>query len=417
MKKFFYIATAFIAFWCIPACSNSHSHEGHDHHDHETHEHHDHEGHNHEEHEHEGHEHHDHEVHNHNGHEYGQKKHSEHEEGVITLEPARAEKLGVKSELVSGSDFAEVLVVSGQIMPSPENRSVVTAKSSGILNFARGITEGSRVNAGTLIASVSAKGIAGGDPNESAKNALDAAKTELDRITPLAKEGIVSKKDYNAALLAYQQAKAAFTGSGSGSSAVSSQKGVITSLLVKQGEFVEAGTPIAEISGSENLTLRADLPEKSYSFLPRLTSANFRTGASDETFSIAELKGKRVAEGAISAANSGYIPVYFTFANNGSVIPGSFAEVFLLGSQRHNVLSVPLSSLYEQQGQKFIFIKLDEDCYEKRPVKLGGNDGTRVEILSGLKNGETVVTEGVTFVRLAENAGAVPEGHSHNHSH
>lgn len=410
MKKLVYILSAFAAAVLIPACTNnSNAHNEHEQHEHS----HSHGDHNHGDHDHEGHSHegHDH-SHGHEGHDH---EGEEHEEGVITLEPERAEKLGVDVEVINPGMFKEVLKVSGQVIPSPSDRGVVTAKSSGILTFAPGITEGSKVSVGSRIASVSAKGIAGGDPNEAAKTALQAAKRELDRVTPLAEEGIVSKKDYNAALQTYEQAKAAYSGSASGSVATATANGIITAMLVKQGEYVEAGTPIAEISGAGKLTLRADVPEKKYPFVSSLTSANFRINSSDNVFSLDALGGKRVAEGSISAAASGYIPVYFNFSNNGQVIPGSYAEVYLLGSEREGVVSVPVASLYEQQGQKFIFIRLDEDCYEKRPVTLGGNNGERVEILSGLNPGETVVTKGVTFVRLSENAGAVPEGHSHSH--
>lgn len=401
MKNYLYLLVAVFAAYIIPSCGNSDTHD-HEPHDHEGHEHHLHQK------GHEGHESHDHSAVN------GKEENTE---GLIVLEPERAEKLGVAAEVINPAGFTEVLKVSGQIVPSPASRGVVTAKSSGIVSFARGITEGSKVGAGTRIATVSAKGVAGGDPNETARTALQAAKRELDRVTPLAKDGIVSKKDYNAALQNYEQAKAAYSGSASGSVAVSPSKGVITAMLVKQGEFVEAGTPIAEVSGSEQLTLRADVPEKKYPFVSTLTSANFRTNSSDNVFTMESLGGKRVAEGSISAASAGYIPVYFNFSNNGQVIPGSYAEVYLLGTVRENVLSVPVKALYEQQGQKFIFVRLDEDCYEKRPVTLGGDNGERVEIKKGLNAGETVVTEGVTFVRLSENAGAVPEGHSHNHSH
>jgi len=385
MKKLIYFLSAIAFCVLMPACG---SNGGHD--------------------EHEGHE-----AHNHEEHDGG--THEEHDEGAIVLEPKRAEDLGVEAEVVTAGNFAEVLKVAGQVVPSPSDNSIVSAKSSGIVTYAAGISEGSKVSVGSRIATVTAKGIAGGDSNEAAKTALQAAKRELDRVTPLAADGIVSKKDYNAALQAYEQAKAAYSGSESGSAAISAQRGVVTALLVKQGEYVEAGTPIAEISGSDRLTLRADVPEKQYGFIPRLTSANFRTGSSENTFSLPALDGKRVAEGALSSANSGYIPVYFTFKNNGEVVPGSFAEVYLLGNSREGVLTVPLASLYEQQGQKFVFVRLDEDCYDKRPVVLGGDDGERVEVVSGLKDGEMVVTKGVTFVRLAESAGAVPEGHSHHH--
>ena len=107
--------------------------------------------------------------------------------------------------------------------------------------------------------------------------------------------------------------------------------------------------------------------------------------------------------------------VYFTFTNGGNILPGTPAEVFLLGEVRENVISVPVSALSEQQGRFFVFRRLGDECYEKVPVTLGANDGTRVEIKDGIKAGDNIVTKGTVSVRLAESSGVVPEGHSHNH--
>ena len=53
-------------------------------------------------------------------------------------------------------------------------------------------------------------------------------------------------------------------------------------------------------------------------------------------------------------------------------------------------------------------------CYQKREVKTGADDGARVEILSGLKEGEKLVTQGAIHVKLASASNAIP-AHTHNH--
>ena len=52
--------------------------------------------------------------------------------------------------------------------------------------------------------------------------------------------------------------------------------------------------------------------------------------------------------------------------------------------------------------------------YTKKEVKIGVNNGIFVEILSGVKEGEEVVTEGAVLVKLAAQSSAVP-GHTHDH--
>ena len=357
----------------------------------------------------------DHGDHGHGAEEAGKEAGGGHADEIM-LSPEKAAKLGVEVTEVSPAQFSEVVTVSGGLTSSPSAQSTVTARSAGIVNLSSSAFPGSAVTRGQTIATVSGEGMAGGDANESARVALAAAKRELDRLTPLHKDGIVSTRDYNAALMAYETAKAAAGNAVSaGSVATAPTSGVVTALMVNQGQYVEAGAPIAQIAASSTLTLRANLPERMIAFLSKVNGARFRTAYSEEVYDISDFNGRRSTDGRSAVAQQGYFPVYFTLSNNGTLSAGSFCEVYLTGESRDGVVSVPVSALSEQQGEYFVYVQVHDDAYDKRPVKLGADAGDRVEILSGLKDGDKVVTSGTTFVRLAETSGAVPEGHSHNH--
>ena len=77
------------------------------------------------------------------------------------------------------------------------------------------------------------------------------------------------------------------------------------------------------------------------------------------------------------------------------------------------MISVPVSSITEEQGLFFVYIQLDEEGYKKQEVTLGQNNGDRLQILSGLKVGDKVVTKGVYQVKLAAISSVMPEGHNH----
>lgn len=332
----------------------------------------------------------------------------------IELSVDEAMRFGVYSQMVKPQNFSEVIKVSGQVLSAPDDQSIVIAPSSGILTFANGVVEGKKVAVGNTIASVSARGISGGDANEASRITYESAKAEYERVKPLHDDGIISTKDYNAIKQAYEQAKASYTGNALGSTASAVSNGVITKLLVKQGEYVSVGQPIAVISGNMRLTLRADMPEKYYNFLPLISTANIRPAYSENVISLSNLKGKLVSSSATSS-QPGYIPVYFTFDNDGSVIPGTFAEVYLIGSTRKNVIVLPVDAVTEQQGKYYVYVKLDDECYEKRLVTLGSTDGQNYEIKSGLTRKDEVVSRGAIIVKLAEASGAIPAGHSHSH--
>lgn len=347
--------------------------------------------------------------HHHHDHEHASSNGNSEE---IMLSANEAMRFGVYSQMVKPQDFSEIIKVSGQVLSAPDDQSIVIAPSSGILTFASGVVEGKKVAIGNTIASVSARGISGGDANEASRIAYESAKAEYERVKPLHDDGIISTKDYNAIKQAYEQAKAAYTGNVSGSTTSVVSNGVITKLLVKQGEYVSVGQPIAVISGNTRLTLRADMPEKYYNFLPLISTANIRPAYSENVISLSNLNGKLVSSSATSS-QPGYIPVYFTFDNDGSVIPGTFVEVYLIGSTRKNVVLLPIDAVTEQQGKYYVYVKLDDECYEKRLVTLGSTDGQCYEIKSGLTRKDEVVSRGAIIVKLAESSGAIPAGHSH----
>ena len=342
-------------------------------------------------------------------------EHAEHaDDGTIHLEPAMAERFGVTVAKAESTAMGAVVKVGGIIEASTEAQGVITATTSGIITLTSGINVGSEVGIGTSIGRIKADNVSGGDANRAAQAALNAAQAEYDRIKPLWEERLVTQAQYNAAVAELERARAAFSTSAATGRATSPIAGVITSLSVQTGQYVEVGAPIATVSAQKNLTLTAQLPARHSSILADFADARVVDSQTGRTAMISELKGRRL-NATVSAGAAGYVPVVFSFANDGQWVPGTAVEVYLMGNSTREALTVPQSALCEQQGSYFVFIRLDQDCYLKQPVTIGVSDGQRVEILTGLKGGEDVVATGVTTVRLAENSGAIPEGHTHSH--
>lgn len=339
-----------------------------------------------------------------------------HEASEIVLEPEAAEKFGVVTDTISKEAFSDVIHVTGQILDTPGSASVISAPTAGIVKYVAGMQPGKSIGAGAAVATISSAGMSGGDRNALDRTALQTAERELNRLKPLYEEGIVSAKDYNAALQAYELAKAQYSPAAASGTAKALSGGVIAQLLVSNGQYVEAGTPIATVSANKRLTLRADVPDKYHGQLPLISNARIRLPYSDAVIELSELGGTKVTGGQPSTReNPGYIPVYFSFDNNGQALTQTMVDVYLIGAPRYGVVAVPVSAVTEQQGKHFVYVQLDEECYEKKPVTTGASDGKRIEIIKGLNGTEKVVVEGATAVRLAETSSVVPEGHSHSH--
>lgn len=362
-------------------------------------------------------------------HEHGEEGHSHEEEmhagekaghsDEIILAPEKAKAAGVEAETVRAGSFRNVIHTSGQVLAAQGEEATVVAASSGVVSFSRKVAEGMQVGKGTELLSVSAAHIQDGDPVQKAKVAYEKAKEEYERAQKLVSSQIVSQKDFAALREAYENARLTYEAlkpskSGKGVSVKSPISGFIKACLVKEGDYVTVGQPLMTVTQTRRLVLKAEVSERYYAQLSQVVFANFQTPYNNKVYSLENLGGKLLSFGKSSGDTSYYVPVTFEFDNRGDMVPGSFVEVYLLSGERSGVLSLPLSALTEEQGVYFVYLKLDEECYKKQEVKLGTSDGSRVEILSGIKDGDTVVTRGAIHVKLASASNAIP-AHTHNH--
>lgn len=339
--------------------------------------------------------------------------------GLIHFSTEQAKAAKIITYIVQPTDFAEVTEVSGRILPAPGDEQTISATMSGIVRFASlQLTEGNAVTAGQTLFVVDAANMADGNPAAAAATELEAARQAYERTMRLAKENIVSQREADEARTRYETAKSASKSLGSAArtrSFAPGLSGYVKRLLVRPGDYVEAGQALAVIAQSRRLQLRADVPERLYSRLATVHSAHFRTAYDDKdcVYAIEELGGKLLSKGKASNETDYFVSVTFEFDNRGAIVAGSFAQVYLLGNTRTNVLCVPNEALTEAQGLTFVYVKKGTDEYERREVKLGSTDGRRTQIVSGIAKGETIVSQGAAYIRLAASSGAVPEGHHH----
>ena len=405
MKKIFFMGI--MGMFLLGSCNNhsGHNHEGHDH-----------EGHNHAE---EGHDHasEDHNIHNHNhaaeGHEHGNNP------DEIILAPEKAKAAGVVSEVIQPKPFRQVIKASGEVQAAQGNESVIVANVSGVVSFQRSVTEGMQVGKGATLMSISASQLQDGDPAERARIAYEVAKAEYDRASRLVESQIVSQKEFNSIREKYENARIAYEAlvknqTKSGVAVTAPIGGYIKNLLVKEGDYVAVGQPLATVTQNNRLFLRADVSERYYKYLNNITSANFKTPYDNHVYELDALNGRLLSYGKAAGSGSYYVPVTFSFDNKGDMIPGSFVEIYLLSKTMEDVIVLPEEALTEEQGLYFIYIQKCEESYKKQEVKLGASNGVEVQILEGLHAGDRVVMKGAYHVKLASASNALP-AHSHEH--
>jgi membrane fusion protein, heavy metal efflux system len=316
----------------------------------------------------------------------------------------------------------DVIKATGEIQSVPGDEVTVASRSNGIVKFVGNYNiTGSAIRAGQTMFTVTGGEIAF-ENVEAAKQAaraeLTTAKTEYERANELIKDKLITQGEFQQAKLRYEQAQITLNNLGrnySGGKSLSAPiNGFIKNILVSEGQYVSAGQPLATLTKNQRLVLKADVSLKEAERISSIQEANFTIIQNKQTFYTKELNGKLLSVGKTTAGNSPFIPVHFQIDSKPGMLPGSFAEVFLKTTPINDALVIPVSALIEEQGVFYVYVQTEGESFQKRELKLGANDGQKVQVLSGVREGERVVTRGGYQIKLSQASGALP-AHGHEH--
>ncbi len=169
-----------------------------------------------------------------------------------------------------------------------------------------------------------------------------------------------------------------------------SRGGVIDTRTVSTGQFVRGGTVLATLVDVSRLRLRFRVSEgESLRARPGQT-VGFRVAA----LGARDFPARIYHVGELANATTRQVEVLAWVQNPGPLKPGFFAEVALSTETRKGALTVPESAV--QASEKgFVAYVVEGDTARQKTLQLGlrTEDG-RVEIVSGLAPGQTVVVEG-----------------------
>ncbi len=320
--------------------------------------------------------------------------------------------------------FGQVIHTAARIAPSQMDETVVAAKTAGVVSFTSGdVVPGKRVNAGQTVFSIESGGMA--DNNlavryNEAVSEYNRAKTEYERKKSLARDNIVSQSDLLQAETEFSTAEANYNNLrrnfANGRQMVSSpMAGFVKQVLVGNGDYVEAGQPLAVVSRNTNLLITANVQSKYGPMLADITGANFRVMNTGSVWSLDDLGGRVLSYGRSTDPDNPLIPVSFSVRNTADLMPGTFVDMYITTRTAFSALTVPNGALVEEMGAFFVFVQLTPEYFEKRAVATGVTDGFSTEILSGVAEGERVVSRGAILVKLAQSSGALDAHSGHVH--
>lgn len=365
-------------------------------------------------------------------------------EGVSFLKEQQWKVLS-KTEPARLRPLVERLRVAARVRAKPGCSAAVVSPVSGQLAAPPGHAlpqPGQRVEAGQLLAllrpnfSEAAARLAEAEGEfNTAKAVLNQAEAAYVRTRKLADADAKSPRELQEAELAFQSAKARYAAvagllatfkqsdgaTASGTPLLMELRapiaGVLNSMAAGPGEVVSANQTTFTVLDTGSIWIEGHLPEAN---VPRLSAGNDATlelpGQQGHFLPVTgDGRGQFLSLGLEVDLATRTVPLLYEIKNPGGELRVGQSVTLMVETARvERTLALPSEAIVEEGGRPIAFVQVAGETFAKRELTLGIRDGNWVQILSGIAEGERVVTKGAYVVRLASVSSAIP---SHGHAH
>jgi membrane fusion protein (multidrug efflux system) len=290
--------------------------------------------------------------------------------------------------------ITRTITLPAQVLP--DRQATLYAKVSGYLQSI-GVDKGDRVNAGAVLARIEVPELLSSRAKQQAE--LRAAEAEYGRLQESSKrapdlvvplmvdqsrgrmEVARASLEQSETMLGYATLTAPFAG-------------IVTQRFVDPGALIQAGTS----NGAAVVTLMNFQKVRLQIAIPELEASRVAVGQPVSVTS-ENLPGKTF-EGAVARFTYALDPASRTMLaevslDNPDLLlrPGMLVTAKIGIEQREQASIVPSEAVAMEKTNAFVFV-LEGDKATKRPIKLGFSDGKNVEVLDGVKPGDTLVLAG-----------------------
>jgi Cu(I)/Ag(I) efflux system membrane fusion protein len=174
----------------------------------------------------------------------------------------------------------------------------------------------------------------------------------------------------------------------------SSHSGYLIELSIREGEYVDVGSPILKIADLSTLWIETQI----YSDEVKYLNQNPSLLVEFETYTNEMYKGEIVFDNPSLEDDQKVNLIRVQVKNNNNKLkPGMMAYLYLKRNEKKTLVIPKSALLYESKTS--VWIEDADGMFEQRMVITGIENKKEVEILSGLKAGEKVVVSGAYFLK------------------
>ncbi len=298
----------------------------------------------------------------------------------------RSTSVAVATAPVEKQTFSSDFVVNGTFRPSKE-LTVVSDVNGRITSLK--IDEGSYVKQGQLLLTVDNQLLQ--NQLKSLRLNLDKSKKDMARMQNLLKDGGVTETQYEEAKLGVEGLDiqiASLQKQINDTYVKSPMTGMVNKTMVENGSYIAPGSPVANVVSVNPIELEVYLTENQV--------VTVKTG--QKVNLTADVFGNKKLTGSVSfidvkADDAKRFPVKLSLPNPGNIKAGMNGKATFSAGKPVAVIAVPRQAFIGSVQEGKIFV-LEGDKATLRTVTPGTIYGSKVEILHGLSEGETVIIAG-----------------------
>ena len=305
---------------------------------------------------------------------------------------AKPPALQVEASIVKSQSISDNIEAGGSILPfeSTEIHPEISGRVV-VLN----VREGSFVGKGSLLAK-----LYDGDLQAQLKKLqvqLNIAHQSENRSAQLLKIQGISQQDYDLSLLNVNNIKADMEivrAAISKTVILAPFSGKLGLKNISPGAFITPSTVITTIGQVSQLKLQFTVPEKYGSQIKNGQDIQFSVDGSPNTYHAAVSATEvSIEENTRSLSIRAIVKGQDQF-----LVPGSFAKVLIVLGKNENAIMIPSGAVMPQGRKKLIYLYKAGKAVPSE-ITTGVRDSSNVQVVTGLINGDTVITSGLLFLK------------------
>ena len=185
---------------------------------------------------------------------------------------------------------------------------------------------------------------------------------------------------------------------------------IIDRQLVVPGVFVDTTHRIYQLADLSKVWVEVKVQEADFDELA--TNKGARVQFTSPAYPGRVFEGKVIYTGDLVDEKTRSIQLLAEASNPERLLkPGMWVDVEVISPETTHAVYVPRSSIQTEDDDRFVYVRVGPELFERRAVRLGTPDGDRMAILEGLEGGEDVVVRGAFKLKAAESeSGEVLDG-------